>query len=187
MDYPFLMILVWLAILSWFDIRTRQIPNSTWAVIPLAIGLTCRVAIGGWELSLLTLTVVIASERHGLGRFRYTRNLVSIYPWIPLIGILGYLAGESNLTATLAILAFWISWELHFWGGADAVVALTLVLFWPDLPLLISFIMANLLAALLAILFSLIREGKLRTHQIPGIPILLVSALGRTILTGFLR
>lgn len=187
MDYILVPALIWLAIISWFDLRTRQIPHTAWAVIPFLFGLAFRIVNGGWAISLLSISVVMASERNDLGRFRYLSNLGSIYPCIPMIGCLGYLAGESNLPATLAILGFWISWELRFWGGADALVSITLILFWPDAPLLISFILANFLVAIVATLISLIRERKLRTHQIPGIPILLLSVIGRTILTGIIR
>ncbi len=187
MDAIFLSALIWLAVISWFDVRTRQIPHSAWAVIPFLLGLVYRVVNGGWELSLLTIIVVAASERHDLGRFKFTKNLGSIQSWIPMVVILGYLAGTTNLPATLAIFSFWISWELRFWGGADALVAITLILLWPDMPLLISFVLVNLLTALVSTLISLIRERKLRTHQIPGIPILLLSLIGRTILAGFIR
>ena len=187
MDLILFPALIWLALISWFDIRTRQIPHSAWVGIPFLLGLIYRAMNGGWDLSLLALVVVLASERKFGSSYRYLRNLRSIYSWIPFIGILVYLAGQGNLPAALAILGFWAAWEMRFWGGADALVSITLLLCWPDAPLLISFILVNLILALVATLISLIQERKLRTHHLPGLPILLISVIGRTILTAFIR
>jgi Flp pilus assembly protein protease CpaA len=187
MDTISISALIWLSVVSWFDIRTRQIPHSAWVAIPFLIGSVYRVVNGGWELSLLAFVVVLASERRYLSGFRYFESLGTIYSWFPIIGGCAYLAGATNLIGTLAIIGFWIAWELHCWGGADAMASIALLLCWPDLPFVLAFLMANSLAASISTMISLIQDRKFRLHQIPGLPLLLLSVVGRVLIIVFSR
>jgi hypothetical protein len=182
MDLILYTALIWLAALSWFDIRTRQIPHPVWVAIPFLAGSIYRIVNGGWELSLLSFVVVLASERRMLAGVRHLKNLRAFYLWIPAMGVAVYLAGSTNPISAMAVLGFWIAWELHGWGGADAMVALTLTLYWPDLAFILVFFSVNFLTALIASLVSLIKDRKFAFHQVPGLPLLLLSAVWRAMI-----
>jgi hypothetical protein len=174
-------------VISWFDLRSRQIPHYAWAAIPFLISSGYRILNGGWGLTLLSILMVIVSERKFVSNYRFLKPLASIYTWMPIIGLATYIAGSNNLIGSLAVLGFWIAWELRVWGGADGMAAITLIQIWPDAPLLISFILVNLTAAISVTSVTLVHERKLRMHQMPGLPLLLFSMIGRFILIGFYR
>jgi hypothetical protein len=181
MTYP---TLIWLAAISWFDLRTRQIPHSAWVAIPFLLGIAFRVLQGGWELAILSILTVIVSERKFISKFRYLHSLEGIFLWVPIIALAATNACTRSLTPTLAVIGFWVAWELQIWGGADAMVSMTLIQIWPDGDLLVSFFLANLLVALVATGVSLVRERKFRIHEFPGLPILLITMIGKLILAG---
>jgi hypothetical protein len=187
MDWITYPTLIWLAIISWFDIRTRQIPHSAWVAIPFLLGLVFRLLYGGWELALLSILTVIASEREFISKFRYLHSLERIILWAPIITLAAINAEKYSLVPTLAILGFWVAWELQVWGGADAMASMTLVLIWPDGDLLVSFFLANLLVALAATGVTLVRERKMRIHELPGLPILLITMIGKIFLARFFQ
>jgi hypothetical protein len=47
-------VLLWLGVVSWFDIREHEIPHSAWVIIPLVLAIIYRVywEIGHWCCSL---------------------------------------------------------------------------------------------------------------------------------------
>ena len=59
----FAVVVIWLGIISWFDIRKSEIPHSAWVVIPMIAVGVFRIWQGGWALVLLTVFVVVVSER----------------------------------------------------------------------------------------------------------------------------
>ncbi len=184
MDWITFPTLIWLGIVSWFDLRTRQIPHSAWVAIPFLLGCGFRVHHGGWELALISIFMLIVSERKFISKIRYLHPLKSIFLWVPIIALAAINAGTRSLIPTLGVIGFWVAWELQIWGGADAMVSMTLVLIWPDGELLVSLFLANLLVALIATGVSLVRERKFRIHELPGLPILLLTMIGKLILAG---
>jgi len=64
MDWILLiLVVVWLGIVSWFDIRKSEIPHSVWVIIPLFGACFYRTWQGNWALVLLTVLVAAVSER----------------------------------------------------------------------------------------------------------------------------
>ena len=57
-------------------------------------------------------------------------------------------------------MGFWIAWELNWWGGADAVTAITLCLIWPTLDYLLALLIINAVAVAFLSIFSLIKRKK---------------------------
>lgn len=171
-----LLVLLWLGIISWFDLRKREVPHSAWTVIPFIAALIYRAWLGDWQLTVLAIVVAVISERSWLAE----RAKFPLDNWIlwfpPLIlsiswSILNYPIG------TLSILGFWAAWELRCWGGADAVAAMVIVLLWPTLFLILALLMVHVLAVLVATLISFLKEHRLRTHMLPGLPLLFVTAV----------
>jgi hypothetical protein len=184
MEYFFLgMVFIWLGLVSWFDLRQREVPHTAWVVIPLICAAIYQAVAGDWPLSFLSGMVALASERQRLAKLSELR-VDTIFFWIPWLLACLYAAATRNPVGALAIVVFWAAWELRCWGGADAVTAITLTLIWPDMRMVIAVLIVHAFVAAIASLDSLIRERKLRVHQFPGLPLLLMSAVLRLLSIG---
>lgn len=177
------LIFTWLLLISWFDLRKREVPHTIWVVIPLICAALYQAIAGDWQLSFLTVMVALASERQRLAKLSELR-VDTIFFWIPWLLACLYVAASRNAVGAIAIVACWAAWELGCWGGADAVTAITLTLIWPDMRLVIAVLIVHASVAVIASLVSLIRERKLRVHQFPGLPLLLLSAVLQLVLSG---
>ncbi len=170
-------VVVWLGIVSWFDIRKSEIPNSAWVIIPIILAGAYRVWQGGWALVLLTALVVVVSERERISNLFLMDEIGRIITWLPLLFLgLFFVVQLSPITA-LAIIGFWVAWELKWWGGADAVSAITICLVWPGWVFILAVLVSHLILVIGMGVFSMIRERKIRLHRLPGLPILLASVL----------
>jgi hypothetical protein len=169
-------VLTWLATISWFDVKKREIPHSAWVIIPLACAMVYRLIMGDWQLVVLAVLVSLVSERSRLAKMT---NLPfdGWSFWIPPLFLLAYWGIFANTVGTLGILGFWIAWELHCWGGADAVACIALVLLWPNIAFVIALLSVHLVAAIAATIYSLLREHRLHLHNLPGLPLLLATFL----------
>lgn len=176
-------VLTWLVIVSWFDLRTHEVPHMAWVVVPLMGAMVYRTALGGWWLAFLTLMVALASERHRLAKLAEP-NIDRIYFWVPFLLAGLSLAGSHNPIGAMAIVSFWIAWELHCWGGADAVASIAIVLIWPDLRFVFALLIVHLLVVLVATGVSLVKDKKLCFHQMPGLPLLLFTVVLRAMSLG---
>ena len=169
-------VLIWLGIMSWFDVKSREIPHSAWVIVPFIGALIYRIILGGWQLVALSILVALVSERARLTKLTKL-NLDRLVFWLPPLAVVGYFTLSINPIGSLAILGFWIAWELHCWGGADAVSSITLALLWPDRALVIALLLVHLVAALAATVYSLIRENRFRVHTLPGLPLLFATVV----------
>lgn len=177
------LIFIWLALVSWFDLRKREVPHTAWVVIPLICASIYQAVAGDWQLSFLTGVVALASERQRLAKLSELR-VDTIFFWIPWLLACLYAAATRNPVGAIAIVAFWAAWELRCWGGADAVTAITLMLIWPDMRLVIAVLIVHAFVAVIASMVSIIRERKLMVHTFPGLPLLLLSAILRLVSLG---
>ncbi len=109
-------VVVWLGIVSWFDIRKSEIPNSAWVVIPLIGAGVFRVWQGGWALVLLTALVVVVSERERISNLFQMDEIGRIITWLPLLFLGLFFAVQLSPITALAIIGFWVAWELKWWG-----------------------------------------------------------------------
>ena len=174
-------VLTWLAIVSWFDLRNREVPHTAWVAVPLAGAMFYQTVVGNWQLTFLAVVVALASERKRLAKLTVL-NLDTIFFWAPFLFAGLYLAGRVNPMGAIAIIGFWLAWELHCWGGADAVTSIALTLIWPDIKFVLALLAVHTLVAVVATGFTLLKEHKLRAHQLPGLPLLFCSVLLRAIL-----
>jgi hypothetical protein len=171
------LVVVWLGIISWFDIRKSEIPHSAWVVIPLIGAGVYRVWQGGWALTLLTTLVVTVSERESISNLFHMEEISRIVTWFPLLFLAFFFAVQFSPVAAMAIIGFWVAWELKWWGGADAVSAITICLTWPGWVFILAFLVSHILVVVGMGMYSLIREGKIKAHLMPGLPILFASVL----------
>jgi hypothetical protein len=73
----------------------------------------------------------------------------------------------------IGIIVFWLSWERHFIGGADAMALITCLMIWPG----IEFVVAYLVAGLIWSLAVRLKEGGwLKGHPSPGLAIIAAAA-----------
>ncbi|MEK6573601.1 MAG: hypothetical protein AABZ58_04725, partial [Chloroflexota bacterium] len=92
---------------------------------------------------------------------------------------------EQVWVGALCVVCFWLAYELDWWAGADALIAMTLAMLYPD-----ARFVAALGAAMLAVVIAYGRLGKMMKMKFrrlsesdldavgtPGLPALALAAL----------
>ena len=171
------LVVTWLGIVSWFDIRKSEIPHSAWVVIPLIGAGLYRIWQGDWALVLLAVLVAAVSERDRISQAFGWEELSRIITWLPLLFLGGFLSIQSSPLSALAIIAFWAAWELMWWGGADAVAAIAIILIYPEIAFILAFLSVHAITAIMLTIRSLIKEKTARLHRIPGLPLILIAVI----------
>lgn len=177
--FVLILALIWLGIVSWFDLHTKQVPHSAWVIVPFIVAIFYRIAYSSWELVVLSIIIAFASERHRLAQAAGNDRFALLFMWLPLVVFSFLRAGTVYPVGAVAILSFWVAWELRCWGGADAVASITLALLWPDLSLILALLVVHVIAALGVTIVTLVRERSWKLHAIPGLPLLLLTVLLR--------
>ena len=170
-------VVAWLGIVSWFDIRKNEIPHSAWVILPLIGACSYRAWQGDWTLVLLTILVASVSERDRLSRMVGWREIGRIITWLPLLFLGAFLSIQVSPFAALAIIGFWVAWELKWWGGADAVAAMAIILIYPELAIILAFLVVHVVVSIGLGIRSLAKEKKFGLNKIPGLPLLLMAVL----------
>lgn len=173
----FILVVVWLALLSWFDLRKQEIPHSLWVIVPFCAAGIYRAAQGDWQIVLVALLVAAVSERERFAQTLAWQEAGRLLTFAPLLLLGAVLSMQVSAVAGLAILSFWAAWEWKWWGGADAVAAITVCLLWPGMPFVLSFLAMHFIVVIASGLASMVQEQKIRLHRLPGLPILLASVL----------
>ena len=173
----FVFVVTWLGIVSWFDIRKSEIPHSAWVVIPLIGAGLYRIWQGDWTLVLLAAVVAAVSERDRISQAFGWEELSRIITWLPLLFLGAFLSIQSSPLSALAIIGFWAAWELKWWGGADAVGAMTIILIYPEITFILAFLIVHAITAIMLTIRSLIKEKTARLHRIPGLPLILIAVI----------
>lgn len=170
-------VFIWLAVVSWFDLRQGEVPHSAWVIVPLIFAGLYRAWQGDWQLVVLTTLVALVSERERIARWIHLEETGRVINWLPPILLALFWSVPIVPIAALSILGFWIAWELGWWGGADAVSAITLTLVWPGTDFLIAFFGCHAVIALGLSIFTYKQEQKVKLHRLPGLPIMLLAVL----------
>ena len=171
------LVVTWLGIVSWFDIRKNEIPHSAWVVIPLIGAGLYRIWQGDWTLVLLAAVVAAVSERYRISKAFGWEELSRIITWLPLLFLGAFLSIQSSPLSALAIIGFWAAWELKWWGGADAVAAIAIILIYPEIAFILAFLSVHAITAIMLTIRSLIKEKTARLHRIPGLPLILIAVI----------
>jgi hypothetical protein len=173
-------VLTWLAILSYFDIKTRRVPHIAWILIPFLVVWISQIILGRWAMAALSATVIMVSERKHIA-IKWQKSLSALA--LPMIVILIGFADTPCIIISLAIIGFWLAWELHGWGGADAMIAITLVILWPDVLWLVLLLGVNLIAVLVTYVKK--PSFEIAKQFLPGIPLItgatIIFILGRMV------
>jgi Flp pilus assembly protein protease CpaA len=159
--------LAWLIAVAVFDIRTRKVPNPLWTGIPLLAAVAIRVLNGTaqWMAAVAVIAVVISERRHL--QQKMLEALVLAAGVVAIVWIF-FIADVPTQSGIAGVVVFWLSWELHYIGGADAMTLITCVLIWPN----IEFLLAYLAAGLIWSLGARIKQGNwLKFHPVPGLAV----------------
>jgi Flp pilus assembly protein protease CpaA len=165
--------LIWLVIVSIFDIRERKVPHLLWTAIPFLLAAVYRLFSGHVQMIVLAAALMVAaSERHQL-KNRAVEWILMIVVLVVIIWLL--VTQETSIAIGIAgIFIFWLSWEIHWIGGADAMALITCVLLWPG----VVFLVAYLIAGLIWSLGVRLKEGEWRRgHWVPGLAIVATAAV----------
>jgi len=173
----FILVVVWLGIVSWFDVRNNEIPHSAWVVIPLFGAGLYRIWQGNWSLVLLAALVAAVSERERMSQLFGWEEIGKMITWFPLLFLGAFFSIQSSPLTALAIIGFWAAWELKWWGGADAVATITIVLIYPEISFILAFLTVHVIATIMLTIRSLVKEKTVRLHRIPGLPLLLIAVI----------
>ena len=171
------LVVTWLGIVSWFDIRKSEIPHSAWVVIPLMGAGLYRILQGDWTLVLLAVLVAAVSERYRISTVFGWEELSRIITWLPLLFLGAFLSIQTSPLSALAIMGFWVAWELKWWGGADAVAAISIILIYPKITFILAFLIVHVIATIMLTIRSLIKEKTAHLHRIPGLPLILIAVI----------
>jgi len=171
------LVVTWLGIVSWFDIRKSEIPHSAWVVIPFIGAGLYRIWQGDWTLVLLAIVVAAVSERDRISQAFGWEELGRIITWLPLLFLGAFLSIQSSPLSALAIIGFWAAWELKWWGGADAITAITIILIYPEITFIIAFLIVHVIATVMLTSRTLIKEKTVHLHKIPGLPLILIGVI----------
>jgi hypothetical protein len=173
----FILVVVWLVIVSWFDIRKSEVPHSAWVIVPLIGACFYRAWQANWALILLTILVAAVSERERISQLFGWKEIGKMITWFPLLFFGVYFPVQTSPFAALAIIGFWAAWELKWWGGADAVATMTIILIYPEIPFILAFLTVHMIATIWLTIKSLVKENTVRLHRIPGLPLLFMAVI----------
>ncbi len=116
--------LLWLITIAVFDIRERRVPHPLWTGVPMLVAAVYRLVVGQHQVIVAAAAVVVlVSERRHL-----QQKLLETIILVAGILVLGWLLFSGEFTAgmgIIGIIVFWVSWERHFIGGADAMALIT--------------------------------------------------------------
>jgi hypothetical protein len=171
------LVLLWMGMISWFDIRKNEIPHSLWVILPLFGACVYRASLGDWRLVSFAVLVAAVSERERLSQLLQKKVIGKIVFWFPLIVFGLFLAIQFSPVAAFAILGFWAAWELKWWGGADAVAAITLIMIYPKVAFILTFLGVHVIAVFSLTISSLLKNKSIKLHKIPGLPLLFLAVL----------
>lgn len=144
------LVVVWMGVMAWQDVRTGQISNWL-TVTPLLGSALWWLARGEWRVAALLLAMLAAGEIQS----RLRRPAAwSIGVVIPLAGIWAASTTADIVFILIGWTCVWAAWTLHLIGGADAKAVMALLAFFPN-PLLAGLLVA---AQLLWSIFHLVRR-----------------------------
>jgi Flp pilus assembly protein protease CpaA len=163
----------WLTAVAVFDIRTRKVPNPFWTGIPMVLASAYRLLSGThqWVIAAAATAVLVSERRHL--KQKLLEGLILVAGFLILVWLM-FTTETDAAYGIVGVIVFWMSWELKYIGGADAMVLITCLLLWPG----IEFVLAYLIAGLGWSLGARIKQGGwLKSHPVPGLAVVATAAI----------
>jgi hypothetical protein len=136
-----------------------------------------RILQGDWTLVLLAVLVAAVSERYRISTVFGWEELSRIITWLPLLFLGAFLSIQTSPLSALAIMGFWVAWELKWWGGADAVAAIAIILIYPEIAFILAFLIVHVIATIMLTIKSFVQKKTVCLHRIPGLPLILIAVI----------
>jgi hypothetical protein len=142
---------IWLLAMFIWEYRYSRTPELFWFLIPLLTMLIYRSLTGCWQLSLITFTAILLSERRHL-QSRILSVLLLVGAAFLLFLLLPW-AAPAVEEGIVGICLFWIAWERKIISSQIALTLFVCVLFWMGIGFIIVYIVLGFIF-LLAIRLS---------------------------------
>jgi hypothetical protein len=169
--------ILWMAGATYWDVRIRQVPSSAWLIAPFFLAVLYRegtvLTAGGPGLLIVlaALVVVLASERR---RFAKPFQVFVIVVASAALAALLFSAEGLERAGVLAVILWFLSWETHYLGGADAIMLIVCTLLWPGFLWLIVYLATALVWSLVV---RILKGGWLKGHVIPAAAMVLAASV----------
>lgn len=185
-----LLVLGWLVPLAVYDLQRKEVPHMACVGVPCLAAMVYAVATGTWQVSVVGALAVAASEREAFRSRRARRWLLvaTLLIICPLV-----LASGEAAPGAIAVLGFWLAYELGWWAGADTLAAIALAMLWPSIWLLVTLAGAHLAVWLVVWLARNLRASPRRVENghrymhlrpntsygtaIPGLPVIALTVI----------
>jgi hypothetical protein len=168
--------LAWLTVLAVFDVKFHEVPYSGLVLVPYLLASGFAIWRGEWRLGAMVLMVLAASERHRVPEI-WQRSIMA-GALVACLVFVSQLRPEL-IPGAMALICFWLMFEMNWWAGMDAMAAITLVVLWPDLGMVLAIGIAHLALALYRrrgfTLPRRLRPEELLHSGQPGFPALALS------------
>ncbi|MGD0174714.1 MAG: hypothetical protein ABSC61_09890 [Anaerolineales bacterium] len=142
---------IWLLAMFILEYRYSRPPGLFWFLIPLLTMLIYRSFTGSWQLSLITFTALLLSERRHL-QSRILSAMLLVGAAILLFLLLPW-AAPAVEEGIVGIFLFWIAWERKIISSQIALTLFVCVLFWMGIGFIFVYIVLGFIF-LLAIRLS---------------------------------
>lgn len=170
----------WLIPLAFYDLKTRQVPSGWFAAAPCLISSLIALLRGEWALVLAVAAIYAASERASLPQ-RWMRSVVFVVGVFVCVGMM--MIDPLSMPGIVALMGFWFMFELNWWGGVDALLAMGLMVLWNDPRLIICWLIAQVFVLLARKRYFLLafprplKPEELDALGFPALPALTIAAL----------
>jgi len=170
----------WLIPLAFYDLKTRQVPSGLFAAVPCLICSLIALLRGEWALVLAAVSIYAASERPGL-KHNWLRAVTLVTGVVICVGAM--MLDPLSMPGIVSLIGFWIMFELNWWGGVDALLAMGLMVLWNDPRLVICWLIAQVLVLLARRRYFLLtfphplKSEELDALGFPALPALTIAAL----------
>jgi len=136
-----LLVIPWLAICAWHDLRTRTVP-ALLTIPPLVAAIGWEIYAGNWPLALLAISLFVLDDLpwRWRGFLSGVQGLLLFAAWNS--------SGWTAVLLGLILIVIWVLWKFGAIGGADAQVLMSLALFF-GWPILVPVALATGLQALI--------------------------------------
>ncbi len=170
----------WLIPLAFYDLKTRQVPSGWFAAVPCLISSLIALLRGEWALVVAVAAIYAVSERDGLKR-KWMRSVALAAGVLVIAGMM--MIAPLSIPGIVTLVGFWLMFELNWWGGVDALLAMGLMMLWNDPRLVICWLIAQVFVLLARRRFFLLafprplKPEELDALGFPALPALTIAAL----------
>jgi hypothetical protein len=133
-------LLVWFAIETYWDLR-RSTLLPIWLVLPpVVLGIIAQAIYGNWMIAA-AMTLAVLMHNSPLMLIRAAGSAL----------LLGACLLSGNTVLAIGFVLYWILWEAHIMGGADALAAYSALMVAPNQDMFWALLAGIFLWALVAI------------------------------------